>query len=174
MFSHAYLKQIGIASSLWSVSRGLARRVGQYKSLLSAADNPRQGDLDGRGNLSQKGLEEFCKFFLSTCIDQLRFMEGLLSPAELLGRMGIIMEEEIRAKRMPQGSFALLKEGLLLGSFERGKTMQITGYKERQARSVLKALLDKGLLTSKSERGPVRPAFPQSFVERLFPGLYPD
>ena len=174
LFSHAYLKQIGIGSSLWSVSRGLARKVEEYKLTLSEADIPRQGDLDGRGNLSQKGLEKFCNFFLSTCIDQVSFMESLLKPAELLGRMEIFLEEEIRAKRLPQGSFALLKEALLMGSFERGKAEEITGYKERQARTVLKALLDKRLLTSKTERGPVSLGFPQSIVERFFPGLYPD
>ena len=174
LLSHAYLKQIGIGSSLWSVSRGLARNVDQYKSVLSGADAYRQVDLDGRGNLSQKGLETFCLFFLGACIDQVEFMEKLLRPAELLRRIEIYMEEEIRAKRLPQGSFVLIREALLVGSFARGKAQKITGYKERQARTVLKVLLDKELLSSTSERGPVSPGFPQSAVGRYFPGLYPN
>lgn len=173
LFSHAYLKQIGLGSSLWSVARGLARNTEDYKKFLSNADAPRQGDLDGRGNLSLKGLTNFCVFFLTVCIDQVRFIESLLKPTELLGRMEIYIQEEIRAKRLPQGSFPLLREALLTGSFERGRAMELTGYKERQARSVLKALLDKGLLTSPSERGPVSLGFPQFAVERLFHGLYP-
>lgn len=32
LFSHAYLRHIGIGNSLWSVSRGLARKVQDYKS----------------------------------------------------------------------------------------------------------------------------------------------
>jgi Fic family protein len=65
LLSHAYLKQIGIGNSLWSVSRGLARQVGKYKSLLMAADQQRENDWDGRGNLTAKGLHNFCEFFLA-------------------------------------------------------------------------------------------------------------
>ena len=46
LYSHAFLKELGIGSSLWSVSRGLARAVDKYKAALQAADEPRRGDLD--------------------------------------------------------------------------------------------------------------------------------
>ncbi len=173
LYSHAYLKTIGISSSLWSASRGLARNSEQYKAQLDAADAPRQGDLDGRGSLSQKGLEEFCKFFLTICIDQITFMESLLKPAELIRRIEIYTEEEVRAKRLPKGSFPLLREALLAGEFERGKAASLTGYKDRQARTVLKELIEKGFLASKKEKGPVRLEFPIDIVERWFPSLYP-
>ena len=173
LLSHAYLKQIGLGSSLWSVARGLARNVEAYKSALSTADAPRQGDLDGRGNLSERGLTNFCLFFLRTCIDQVNYMESLIRPAELLNRMEVYIQEEINAKRLPQGAFPLLREAVLAGSFERGKAKELTGYKDRQARIVLKALLDKELLTSITERGRVSIGFPQPIVDRLFPGLYP-
>jgi hypothetical protein len=68
--SYAALKEMDIGSELWSVARGLARRSDDYKKLLQAADEPRRGDLDGRGNLSQAALIDFCEFFLSVCIDQ--------------------------------------------------------------------------------------------------------
>lgn len=42
----------GIGTSLWSVARGLARDEDRYKALLARADGPREGDRDGRGNLS--------------------------------------------------------------------------------------------------------------------------
>ncbi|QPJ65547.1 MAG: Fic family protein [Candidatus Nitrohelix vancouverensis] len=173
LYSHAYLKTIGIGSSLWSASRGLARNVENYKTRLDAADAPRQGDLDGRGSLSQKGLEEFCAFFLGVCIDQIDFMESLLKPDELIRRIEIYSEEEVRARRLPKGSFPLLRESLLAGEFERGKAAGLTGYKDRQARTVLKELLEKGLLTSRSVKGPVRLGFPIGIVERWFPSLYP-
>ena len=64
LFSHAWLRELGIGSELWAVSRGLARQVDQYKSMLMVADEPRRGDLDGRGNLTQQGLNAFCEFFL--------------------------------------------------------------------------------------------------------------
>ncbi len=173
LFSHSYLKVIGIGSNLWSASRGLARKSKEYKTRLDAADAPRQGDLDGRGNLSQKGLEEFCKFFLTICIDQITFMESLLEAGELIRRIEIFIEEEVQAKRLLKGSFPLIREALLAGEFERGKAVELTGYKERQARTVLKDLLEQGLLTSIQIKGPVRLGFPVKVVERWFPGLYP-
>jgi Fic family protein len=125
--------------------------------------------------LSLHGLEAFCKFFLEACIDQVVFMEGLLKPAELLLRIQIFVEEEVRAKRLPPGSFELLREAVLAGSLERGRAGAITGYQERQARTILKSLLEKGMLVSKTPRGrQISPGFPQSVVGRFFPGLYPD
>src|SRR3954470_17838456 len=108
LFSHTWLRDLEVGSELWSVSRGLARNVSEYKNRLMAADEPRRGDLDGRGNLSQTALTEFCRFFLLTCVDQVTFMETLLEPAALLNRIQIWSEEEIRLKRIPRGSWPLL------------------------------------------------------------------
>jgi Fic family protein len=173
LMSHAKLKRMGIGSSLWSVARGLARSVEEYKRLLMAADEPRRGDLDGRGSLSQSALVEFCRFFLATSVDQVEYMRSILEPSELLPRMEIYVEEEIRAARLPRGTFPLLREGLLRGEFERGEAPSITGYAERMARTVLSKLLGKGLLVSTSPKGPLRLGFPLAVVERWFPALYP-
>jgi Fic family protein len=74
LMSYAALKNIHVGSELWSVARGLARQKDEYKSLLQAADAPRQGDLDGRGALSEKTLVKFCEFFMRICIDQVEYM----------------------------------------------------------------------------------------------------
>ena len=173
LFSHAYLKQIGIGTSLWSVSRGLARRKREYKDLLMAADQPRWNDLDGRGNLTAAGLQRFCEFFLEICIDQVEFMTSLLAPSELLNRIALYVEEEVRAGRLRKGSFPLLQEALLAGEFARGRAAFLTGYQERQARVILNDLVKIGLLKSDSPRKPVRLGFPVNIVERWFPNLYP-
>jgi Fic family protein len=173
LFSHIYLKHIGVGSSLWSISRGLARSSDKYKSLLMQADMVRQGDLDGRGNLTARGLKEFCLYFLETCIDQVDYMTSILEPSDLLIRMEIYIEEEIRAGRLLKGTFPLLREALLAGSFDRGKATVITGYQERQARKVLSSLLEKELLVYNSPKGAVNLGFPIDVVERWFPKLYP-
>lgn len=173
LFSHGYLKHIGVGSSLWSVSRGLSRTSDKYKSLLMQADMIRQGDLDGRGNLTAKGLKEFCVYFLETCIDQVDYMASILEPSDLLIRMEIYIEEEVRAGRLLKGTFPLLREALLAGSFERGKAASITGYQDRQARKVLSSLLEKELLVSESHKSVVKLGFPIDVVERWFPKLYP-
>jgi Fic family protein len=172
LFSHAWLRELGVGSELWSVSRGLARSVAEYKSGLTAADGPRRGDLDGRGNLTQAGLDEFCRFFLTICVDQVAFMERLLEPSELLRRMEIWSEEETRAKRLPRGSWPLLREAVMAGEFERGRAAELTGYETRQARTVLNALIAAGYLVSETSRSPVRLGFPIEMVDRWFPRLF--
>lgn len=173
LMSHALFKRLGIGTSLWSVARGLARDEPHYKALLAQADGPREGDRDGRGNLTHRGLIEFCKFFLDQSLDQIRFMSGLLEPSTLLTRMEIHIEEEIRAKRLLRGSFAVLREAVVNGEVERSMIPSLTGYEERGARNVTAALVDRHILAASSHRAPLRLAFPADVAERWFPNLYP-
>ncbi|RKP56780.1 Fic family protein [Pararobbsia silviterrae] len=173
LMSHALFKRLGVGTSLWSVARGLARNEDRYKTLLAQADGPREGDLDGRGNLTQRGLVAFCKFFLERSVDQIRFMSELLEPATLLMRIEIHVEEEVRAKRLLRGSFAVLREAVMSGEVERSKIPALTGYEERGARNVTAGLVDRGMLTAATHRAPLRLAFPVEVAERWFPNLYP-
>jgi Fic family protein len=173
LFSHAFFRKIGLGDSLWSISRGLARRVGEYRTHLMAADELRRNDFDGRGALSARGLEDFCVFFLEVSIDQVSFMESLLQPKELLRRIESFTIDEIWAKRLPQGSYQLLREAVIVGEFDRGRASSITGYGERQSRAILSELIKKGLLISNTPKGPVRLGFSIDVVERWFPNLYP-
>lgn len=174
LMSHAILKRLGIGTSLWSVARGLARDQVRYKALLQGADAPRQGDRDGRGNLTQRGLITFCRFFLETARDQIAFMSELLEPETLLRRIEIHVEEEVRAKRLPRGSFVIIREAALAGEVERGQAPMLTGYEERAARMITSTLLEKKILVSSGQRAPLRLGFPQPVVERWFPNLYPS
>jgi Fic family protein len=172
LMSHAMFKELNVGSELWSVSRGLARNVAAYKALLMRADMDRQGSRDGRGHLSESGLSKFCVFFLDTALDQVRFMRSLIEPGRLLPRIQVWVEEEIRAQRLLPGSWPLLRETILIGEFPRGQASAITGYKDRQARQVMSALVTRRLLISDTEKGPVRLGVPADVVERWFPGLY--
>lgn len=174
LFSHAYLKSIGLGSGLWSASRGLARSANEYRSRLEAADAARAGDLDGRGNLSAQGLIDFCRYFLNVCVDQVTYMSSLLDPAEFLRRVRIYCEEEERAGRLPKRSFPLLREAWFMGQFERGRASELTNYGQRQASTVLNKLIIKELLVSDTPKGPVKLKFPLAVVERWFPNLYPS
>lgn len=173
LMSHALLLDIGIGSALWSVSRGLARNSGEYKRLLMAADEPRRNDLDGRGALSQDALIDFCRFFLETCLDQVRYMRELLDPSELQRRMELYVRDEESAERLPKRSFAVLREALLAGELERGRVPMLIDTSERTARRVISALIEKRLLVSGSHKAPLRLGFPIDVVERWFPKLYP-
>ena len=173
LMAHAMMLRSEVGSSIWSVSRGLARNSVAYKSRLMEADAAREGDLDGRGILSSSALEKFCEFFLNTAIDQVEFMESILQPGELLRRMKLYVDDEISARRLPARSMSLLREAFIAGELERGRASEITGYQERRAREILSKLLSRGLLVSEGPRAPVRLGFPLDVVERWFPKLYP-
>ena len=171
--SHAMLLDVGIDASLWSVSRGLARSDADYERTLMAADEPRRGDLDGCGALSQSALLDFCRFFLETCLDQVRFMRELLEPSELQRRMELYVRDEEQSGRLPKRSYAVLRETLLSGELERGRVAGLIDTSERTARRVVSALTEKRLLLSESHKAPLRLGFPIDVVERWFPRLYP-
>ncbi len=173
LMSHALLRRLGIGTSLWSVARGLAREEVQYKRLLMGADGPREGDRDGRGALTQRGLVAFSRFFLERAVDQIAFMGELMDPEALILRIGLHVEEEVRTKRLPRGSFAVLREAALAGEVERSRVPSLTNYEERAARKITSALLDKGMLVAANARAPLRLGFPVDVVERWFPRLYP-
>jgi Fic family protein len=173
LMSHAMLLELGVGSALWSISRGLARNSSEYKQLLMAADEPRKGDLDGRGALSQSALVDFCQFFLESCLDQVRYMRELLAPSELQRRMELYVRDEESAERLPKRTFAVLREALLSGELERGRVPALIDVSERTARRVISALVEKRLLVSGSHKAPLRLGFPIDVVERWFPKLYP-
>lgn len=173
--SQAALIQHGAGSALWSVSRGLARDVKAYYDRLSDADEPRQGDLDGRGNLSEKGLVSFAAYFLATCLDQVTFMGRMLDLSTLRDRVqGYIVylsqqDKTIRAEVAPAMHYLFLT-----GSMPRGEFKQATGLPSRTADRAIAALLARGLLESDSARGAVRFGLPLETLAFYFPMLYPE
>jgi Fic family protein len=174
LMSHAMALEAGIgAHGLWSVSRGLARGLtsrGDYKRMMDHADMPRQGDLDGRGNLSRRALNEFILWFLTLCLDQVTFMSGLFALDTLVERLKLY----VARRGLKPEAFALLEQTLQRGELPRGDADRVTGLKERTARDLLAALVSDGILGSDSPKGPVSLRFPLDAVEVLFPSLFPE
>jgi hypothetical protein len=159
---------------IWSIARGLARNEKEYKRHLAACDLPRRNDLDRRGNLSEEALAEFAAFFLTTCIDQVKFIESLVQPDRLRDRILIWAEEEIRKSVLPPKSGAVLEAVLYRGALPRGEVGGIVGVVDRHARRITSALLQRGVLISESPRAPLRLAFPATLASRWMPGLFPE
>lgn len=174
LMSHAMCLSAGIgAHGLWSISRGLARGLesrGEYKRMMDHADTPRQGDLDGRGNLSQRALADFTLWFLKVCLDQISFMTSLFEIDMLARRLRALVAQSPALK--PEAS-RLLEEALIRGEFERGDASRIAGLPERTARRILNDTVEAGLLASETPKGPVSLRFPAASLEILFPRLYP-
>jgi len=175
LMSHAMAHIAGIgAHGLWSISRGLARGLesrGDYKRMMDHADMPRQGDLDGRGNLSQRALTDFILWFLRVCLDQVTFMSSLFEIDTLARRLRIYVE---RSDKLKSEATRLLEEALIRGEFERGEISRIAGLPERTARRVLNDLTSLGLLASDTSKGPVSLRFPIDALDILFPRLFPE
>ena len=174
LMSHAMALQAGIgAHGLWSVSRGLARGLesrGDYKRMMDHADSPRQGDLDGRGNLSRRALADFTVWFLKVCLDQVTFMGGLFALDTISDRLRLYVER----KGWKPEAFDLLEQALQRGELARGDASRITGLGERRARDLLGALVADGILGSETPKGAVSLRFPLNAVDLLFPGLFPE
>jgi Fic family protein len=175
LMSHAMAHTAGIgAHGLWSISRGLARGLKsrrEYKEMMDHADMPRQGDLDGRGNLSQRALTEFILWFLRVCVDQVTFMSGLFDLDTFAKRLRILVE---RNEGLKPEAVRLLEEALIRGEFERGEIPRITGLPERTARRVFNDVCELGLLVSATPKGPVSLRFPADTVDILFPRLFTE
>jgi Fic family protein len=174
LMSHAMMLDTLDTGAVWSVARGLARHVSEYKTLLSHCDLPRRNDLDGRGILSEEALTEFTRFFLTVCIDQVNFMESLVQPDRLRTRILLWAEEEVRLGQLPPKSGRILEAVLYRGELPRGDAHAVVGTGERQARRLAAALLDKEVLVSESPRAPLRLAFPATLASRWMPGLFPE
>jgi Fic family protein len=174
LMSHATLLETLDTGAVWSVARGLARNVNAYKGHLAACDQTRRNDLDGRGNLSEENLAEFTRFFLTTCLDQVTFMETLMQPDSLRARILLWTEEEIRLDRLPSKSSAILEAVLYRGELPRGEAAGIVGTGDRHARRVVAALIQRGVLVAATSRAPLRLAFPAALASRWMPGLFPD
>lgn len=174
LMSHATLLDALDTGAVWSIARGLARNVDAYKSHLAACDLIRRNDLDGRGHLSEECLVDFTKFFLSSCLDQVSFMESLTQPNQLRARILVWVEEEIRLDGLPPKSGAILEAVLYRGELPRADTANVLGASERQARRVVSSLMEHGVLVSESTRAPLRLAFPATLASRWMPGLFPE
>lgn len=174
LLSHALLLRVLDTGAIWSVSRGLARNEARYKELLANCDLSRRNDRDGRGNLSEEALAAFTRFFLETCLDQVRFMEQLVQPKRLQERILGWADSEARAGRLPDKAARILEAILYRGELPRGELPGLLGTGERQSRRVVSALMDRGVLVSKSTRAPLNISFPATLASSWLPGLFPE
>lgn len=174
LMSHAMLLDALDTGGVWSVARGFARSAREYKAGLQDCDSPRRGDLDGRGNLSEAALVDFTRYFLTTCIDQIEFMENLVRPDKIRDRIIRWCKSLVDAGNLPRQSPALLEAVLYKGEVKRGELMDLLQVARRTATRVVSELLGTGILASDSTKAPLRIAFPATLAPEIMPGLFPD
>jgi Fic family protein len=174
--SHAQLIRHGIAGhGLWTLSRGLARWRQRYLACLEAADQGRRGDLDGRGNLSDAALADFCVFFLETMLDQIRFMSELLGLPALRTRVERYFQfQALHLDRYREELMRVARTLVDEGEIPRARVQEITGKAATVSVEIIKLGLDEGYFETPSPKGPLRVAFPAKIHEFYFPQLFLD
>lgn len=168
----AMLRQCGVnGAALWSMSRGFAKSNPMYKQQMALADSPRMGDLDGRGNLSETCLADFCAYALQTGIDQARFMARMFELNAFKARVEAYFQR-VRFDLKPESAHLYL-QAFAMGEIERMAASRLTGLKERTARDVVSQLTAEGFLVSDTPKGKLRVGFPVHALGSLLPNLYP-
>ena len=180
LFTDMALKAVGLDSyGAWCLSRGLAKSSTDYKTLLAAADAPRQGDLDGRGALTEKGLLSFCDYMLGTAIDQVSYISKLLDLNLLRKRIDgyVQARNDFRVPDMTESlktnAALVLHTAFIHGELERAQALELCAMPERSARRLLSQLKSEGLLSETSSKSPLRWEIPEHAEAWYFPQLAP-
>ncbi len=180
LLTDAVLKAIGFKScGVWSLSRGLAKTTEQYKLALANADSFRQGDLDGRGVLSEKALQSFCKYMLETALDQVAYISELLALDGMRHRINSYVHARndgrvLTVGALKENSALVLYNAFVHGELTRSQAIESCGMPERSARRLLAQLKEEGLLSETSRRSVLKWEIPGHAESWYFPQLAPE
>lgn len=142
------------------------------------ADYPRQGDLDGRGSLSEKNLLVFCDYMLDTALDQVDYIAKLLNLESMQQRIRSYIQARNDGRIQGMGKIKdiaalLLYNAFVAGSLKRATAIELTGMSERSARRLIAQLKQEGLLADTSSRSPLYWQIPEHAEPWYFPQLAP-
>jgi hypothetical protein len=101
-------------------------------------------------------------------------MEELVQPDRLRARILLWAEEEVRLGLLPAKTGNVLEALLYRGALPRADVAELVATGDRQARRIVAALTDKGVVTAEGTRAPLRLAFPAALASRWMPGLFPE
>jgi hypothetical protein len=162
MIAHQHFAQLGLHPQLWSFSRGLARRHGEYHAVLHMTDRTQDVHLAGGVPRSDKALLSFIEFMLNACHEEVDYMTTVLSRHQLRESVAHayrpnsrLTDAGVSSETMP----ALLAL-LIQGSLPSTEFVTFTGLPREAASDQLNRLLNLGILVS-----------PPSNLQRLEVGL---
>lgn len=177
LHTHLIFYAMRLTSGLWSPLRGFARSEERYRALLAAADEHRLGDLDGRGNLTQKGLIDWISYVMDVCIDQIEFMTQQLAVGGMRDRIEASVRYDREVLKLPVRSEVV---NVLHYLFTSGIEMPRADFKamstlgDRVATQTLSSLLKLGYVATDSAYGNIRFAVPRHALRFYFPTLWPE
>jgi Fic family protein len=173
LFSIAYQNRIGIAGhNLWTVTRAFARQREDYDRHLALADQTRRNDLDGRGPLSEEGFLVFCEYFLGQCLDQIRYMKGLLNFTDMEKRFMRDVKLGREEKIFSKSAAEVMEFMFYKGEIARGEVQKICKVQRRRASDIINELIRQDRIVSLSpRRGKLRLKFTSDSAKNIFPDL---
>lgn len=177
LHTHLALTEMGLSNGLWSQLRGFARSQKEYYSLLDAADQSRSGDLDGRGNLSEKALIQWIEYCLNIASDQISLMQKMLNLADMRNRIEAHLnyEQHVIKQGVKIESWRVLHYLFSTQSeLSRADFKSMLGLNDRAATDQIRALLKRGLIESDTAYGNLRWSIPQHALRFLLPNLWPE
>lgn len=182
LITDCYMRNAGFGGyGLWSITRGFGRDVSPYYKALAQADMIKQGNTDGRGILSDKGLLHFTKYFIDTALDQVNFFTDLLEPSKLAIRVDYYFD--MRAKGAIPDSYGkklpllkIIARDIYQLLLARGAMIKSTIGKhlnkgEQTLRPIFKQMDEDGLISAKPKRD-VKMKLSTTEVEFLFPQIW--
>lgn len=175
LLTHLQLHYLSLSSPLWSLARGLAKRQKDYLRLLAAADQPRQGAADGRGQLSHAALCTFIEFMIEVCLDQMTYMEKALNTAHLTDsiRRAIAYSDVFRKAGIKNECADALQVLFKQGEMERAVFKRFMGLGARTATQQLSALIDCEVVQAPSPKSrQIYSGIPLWYANELFPQLH--
>jgi len=177
LHSHLLLRAMGYTHGLWSPLRGFARTAERYRALLAAADEHRHGDLDGRGNLTERGLIGWIEYVLDVFIDQANFMAQQVDVRSMHERIAAALAYEsgvVKSGIRPEALAPLHYLFAARAQLGRAEFKNMTGLGDRNATALVSALLERGFLVSDSPYGDIRFGIPDHALRFYFPALWPE
>lgn len=175
LLTHLQLGYLDLGSPIWSLSRGLAKNKDEYYRLLAAADQQRHGDLDGRGQLTHKGLCDFIEFMINVCLDQMTYIEEALDFDNLDERINhaIVLSNKLKSIGVKPEYGPALKALFKEGKMDRAVFKRFLGVSDRLASSVLSKMIMVGVVVAESPKSrQVEVGLPLWYANYIFPELH--
>lgn len=162
-----------LTAGLWSPTRAFGLCRDRYFDYLSNADAPRRGQLDGRGNLSESALFEWCMYFIQTCADEVSLMTRLLEPSALKERIAEMVVARSHTNPFYRSEAILpLQHVAVAGPLRATEFIQLMALGPDVGEQVLQQLVADQLLNEDANRVSVR--IPLNTLDMLMPGLVPQ
>lgn len=172
MLTHLQLAYLGLRPETWSLCRGLAYKREDYYRHLALADRPREGDYDGRGQLSRRHFFGFIEFLLDVCESQIQYILEAIEPSRLSKRVSAaIAAPQYQHAGIQASSGQVLTDLFEQGSMPLETFTHLLGLGEK-AKEEAHRLTEFGFINRLPGASTVEIALPIHFAEMIFPQLH--